>query len=209
MNYIFCIPEQELSFNNSNHLENFVKYLYSKSKSHVLNENTIYNFYQRKQDTQIKQGFLTNADTKYENFVSNINIQEYRNYKCDAFNIYFIININNKIVTNLFNLKDETISLLLDDSMIDYIDEVYIQDLQNGLLSRMESVCDDAIHNDIPIINFYDLTKSLELEELKQIEVLLHKQLRASFRDDTVILQISHNDQLERPYHIHRLKKVK
>ena len=74
MNEIFICNWGQSEFSDLPHLNNFIKYLFSKSKSHKKNKTTKYNFYKKKVEDKFKTGFIENNEQIYEKFLNNLNI---------------------------------------------------------------------------------------------------------------------------------------
>lgn len=206
MNHIFCVPSGELPFNDNKHMTNFVKYLFSKSSSHTKNTLTDCNFYQRKQDDQFQHGFLTDLETKYQRFLETLDADDFDNYRCDVFDMYFILYVDNKLITNMFVIDNNQLTLCFDKHINAYIERAYLNNKTDSVFALIETVCEHIESQNLNVINYYDLTEALSIEEIKEVELLMHRTLRNNFEDNSVIYQISHNDQVNRPYHIHRLK---
>ena len=79
-----------------------------------------------------------------------------------------------------------------------YFDDIYFE-LDRDLEIKSEA---------LKIINYDHLVKNNDLDNIyliKQIEIEIHKKLQEKYYNKNVIFQISHNDQYDKPYHIHRL----
>jgi len=214
MDGFFIVNYGEQEFTDSKHLNNFIKYLFSKSKNHTKNDLTKYCFYKRKEQNKFKVGFLEDNDTKYNSFISNLNIQDYINFRNDLFDIYFIVEIGGSIVTNLFSIEkldDSNVSLkiLINNDSLGYILDNYFNSNESEFNDYLIDIITKANDRSMDFINYYNLLKedknNLGKNLIKEIENKLHSNIQKNNYNEKVIYQVSHNDQLERPYHIHRL----
>lgn len=208
MNEIFICNWGNSTFSNLNHLNNFINYLFSKSKLHQQNKTTKYNFYKRKIDNTFKIGFIENNEYSYSKFLNNLELKSYTNFNNDLFYIYFMIVVDNHLITNLFNIKNESISLNITEDLLSMIINDYFNGEENMFLNKINETIDYVNTNSLNIINYDHLIKSNDIDNIyliKIIETETHKTLQKKYFNKNVIFQISHNDQYDKPYHIHRL----
>ena len=208
MNEIFICNWGNTIFEDLNHLNNFINYLFSKSKSHKQNKTTKYNFYKRKVDDKFKTGFVENNEQSYLKFLNNSELTSYINFNNDLFYIYFMIVIDNHLITNLLSIENESISLNITEDLSAMIINDYFNGEENRFLNKINETISYVNTNSLDIINYDHLIRDNDIDNLyliKLIEIETHKKLQEKYFNTNVIFQISHNDQYDRPYHIHRL----
>lgn len=208
MNEIFICNWGQSEFSDLKHLNNFIDYLFSKSKLHKQNETTKYNFYKRKVEDKFKTGFIENNEKIYDKFRHTCNLESFNKFKNDLFYIYFMIIVDNNLITNLMLLDNNSISLNITDEAFTIIVNDYFNGEEHKLFNKINEFINYINTNSFKIINYYDLIKEHNLDNIyliKIIETEIHKKLQEKYYDKNVIFQISHNDQYDKPYHIHRL----
>lgn len=212
-NLIFTINvgnEEKGTFQNQGHLKNFIKYLFSCSKAHTENENTHYNFYVKKdKGTQLlnRIGFIKNPNKQYEDFIESFSKEITNETKVfnDLFYVAFIIIIENKIITNMFEVEGNNIIMSLPREIIGLIVEDYFNGNESALEEEITKILNYGTDNNLIITNM----KEINIEKRKEIEVLVHSSLISKNPNDNVLIEISHHDQEDHSiYHIHRLRQL-
>ena len=208
MEIIFNCYLEEIEFDSKEELEDFVKDLFSLSDDHPSNEKTKYNFYVRKDFDGNKTGTIFNNQEKYEKFIDIIDLDEYEDFSNDTFNMFFIIEFNNQIITNMFDIDDEnnSIEFNIDNESFEYITERYFNDEEDELYALENKIYEISENNNMKIISYNDFLSENDKETQRELELIIHKNLIKKAKDQDVIFQISHIDQEDKPYHIHRLK---
>ena len=208
MNEIFICNWGQSEFSDLPHLNNFIKYLFSKSKSHKKNKTTKYNFYKKKVEDKFKTGFIENNEQIYEKFLNNLDLESHTKFNNDLFYIYFMVIIDNNLITNLLHLENDSISLNITEDLFTMIINDYFNTEEDKFLNKINEMINYVNTNSLKIINYDHLVKNNDLDNIyliKQIEIEIHKELQEKYYNKNVIFQISHNDQYDKPYHIHRL----
>lgn len=208
MNEIFICNWGQSEFSDLPHLNNFIKYLFSKSKSHKKNKTTKYNFYKKKVEDKFKTGFIENNEQIYEKFLNNLDLESHTKFNNDLFYIYFMVIIDNNLITNLLHLENDSISLNITEDLFTMIINDYFNTEEDKFLNKINEMINYVNTNSLKIINYDHLVKNNDLDNIyliKQIEIEIHKKLQEKYYNKNVIFQISHNDQYDKPYHIHRL----
>mgnify|MGYP003587989409 FL=1 len=208
MNQIFICNWGTSSFSDLKHLNNFINYLFSKSNLHKQNKTTKYNFYKRKVDNKFKTGFIENNEHSYSKFLNDLKLDSHTNFHNDLFYIYFIIVIDGYLITNLLNIENELISLNITEDLFSMISNNYFNGENDKFLNKINDIIAYTNTNSLQIINYISLIKNNDIGNInliKPIEMKIHKILQEKYFNENVIFQISHNDQYDKPYHIHRL----
>ena len=116
--------------------------------------------------------------------------------------------IDNNLITNLLHLENDSISLNITEDLFTMIINDYFNTEEDKFLNKINEMINYVNTNSLKIINYDHLVKNNDLDNIyliKQIEIEIHKKLQEKYYNKNVIFQISHNDQYDKPYHIHRL----
>lgn len=207
-NLIYFVYSGEETFDDDGHFHNYLKYLFSCSKTHTQNDKTKNNFYLslNKQTGALNTcSFVYDSKDKYTKFTNKFatEINDYRKLKNDLFYVVFMLHFNGKTISNIFKYLDE-------DNALTY---VLPKDALNVVINEhfdSEQDFEDLLENNLSITdNEYFHFDDVTLEERTIIEKLVHLELIKNskyYPEGTVLLSISHHDQ-ESMYHIHRLIK--
>lgn len=198
------------NFENDGHLSNFIKYLFSKSKAHKVNRSTMYNYYKRNVNGKFKVGFMEDNEAMYEKFLNSLENDNYSNYYNDLTYVYFAIHIDNVLVCNFLNIDEENqqVSLNLDKDSAEMLIKNHFQGFEETLIDKIKEILAYADKNELTFIDYLDIVKNTKEDNtvtIKIIETLTHRKLQEEYFAPNTIFQIAHNDQFDRPYHIHRL----
>lgn len=207
-NLIYFVYSGEETFNDEEHLHNYIKYLFSCSNSHTENENTKNNFYLSLNKTTGALNtcsFVYDSHDKYSKFTKKFSLElnDCRKLKNDLFYVVFMLHFNGKIISNIFKYLEEDNSLtyvLPKEALGVVINEHFDceEDFEDLLENNLSSTNNEYFHLD-----------DVSSEERIIIEKLVHLELIKNskyYPEGTVLLSISHHDQ-ESMYHIHRLIK--
>lgn len=206
MKEIFICNWGEANFSDSAHFNNFIKYLFSKSKSHKLNQNTKYNFYKRKVENKFKVGLLDDNEATYKKFLADLNFDLYQQFNNDLFYFYFMIQIDNYFITNLFSIEEQNVNLNIPEDLLSMIIDNYFNSVEEDLFDNIRETIKYINDKKLDIISYNELFNHEDNTYLiKQIEQFIHNSLKEKYPNENVVFQISHNDQSDKPYHIHRL----
>lgn len=188
---IYTIYMSEQEFGSQNHLNNFIKYLFSNSQKHKKNLNTKYNFVC---DILENYEFLTNEYEK--KFRKEFNkVLDFKRVTNDLTYVSFAININDNIITNILERDESEFITVLDPNMAKYI----VGDYYNSDEEFEEDI--NTIFNEAK--NIIPFSEVSDLEIRKTIEMKIRSTLYERNKENT-FFSISHNDQ-NQLYHIHRL----
>ena len=140
MNEIFICNWGQSEFSDLPHLNNFIKYLFSKSKSHKKNKTTKYNFYKKKVEDKFKTGFIENNEQIYEKFLNNLDLESHTKFNNDLFYIYFMVIIDNNLITNLLHLENDPISLNITEDLLTMIINDYFNTVEHKFLHKINEI---------------------------------------------------------------------
>lgn len=203
-------------FNDEQHLTNFLKYLFSKSQKHKINEYTELNFALKDFSEHFQSSFKP-TEEHYQKFNSFIfNNYNYKSLFNSLWYVAFIVEYNNKLYTNLLEPDENDVNLLnltWNQSMLDeYLEnsgrkENEFIEILNEIISPYEPyskgnivLLDDMIDNKNP--------------ELHIIQGLIFTELRWKYenffkeKNISELIYISHLDQRDSFYHIHFLMNL-
>lgn len=205
-NLIYFAHAGQESFNDEEHLDNYLKYLFSCSKSHKENALTKQNFYlnlNKQSNSLNKYSFVYNSKEKYQKFKTNFEEELYdeNELKNDLFYVGFIITIGNRTISNFFAPSLDDSDVLIPCLPSEVID-IMINEYFNGEETLFGKAVKHVIDN-IPgqLTEFKNATE----QERLFIEKKIHSKLIEKSPTDKILLAISHHDQDQSPYHIHRL----
>lgn len=197
-NKIFILSAGESSFSNEGHFKNFVKYLFSQSKSHQPNEETKNNCFIYSENNE-KSGFLMDDKIPKEelskfNKIFNQKYKSYKKYISDLNYVFFIINFKDEILTNLFSEEDEEVALNMPPEHLEIIVSIYFKGDRNNF--------DNYINKNFEgkEIVFLENTNK---KQRKTIDSLIYKEIS---KNGEALFYVTHNDQ-NSPYHVHRIIK--
>jgi hypothetical protein len=188
--HIFKIKSGSKNFSDSNHLKNFVRYLFSNSRGHQPGEYTKFNFFKYGD----KEVFVDNNSEDMKEFnkflkFSNIPFDKLKN---DLYYFPFIIENNGNLITNMFTIKDNELQWDISPEILDIIISDYFSsnpsDFENNL-NEIITKCEKCHY-------YYDLS----VKNRTFIERLIQEDIN---KDITLILSISHHDQ--DLFHVHRI----
>lgn len=191
--YIFTINAGNQNFSDSNHLKNFVRYLFSNSRGHQPGEYTKFNFFNYG-DTE---GFVDNNNDDMRDFnkflkSSNVPFDKLKN---DLYYIPFLIEHKGKVITNLFEIKKDELDWKIGSDVIDIIIANYFSGNESDFeekLNKVLSECEKCYY-------YYELS----VKNRTFIEKLIQEDIN---KDINPILSISHHDQ--DMFHLHRIYHI-
>lgn len=197
-NKIFLLYVGESSFHNERHFKNFVKYLFSQSTKHQPNNETKNNCFIQC-DENGRKGFLMNdKNPKVE--LSNFNKKFNKNYKSykkfinDLNYVFFSINFEGEILTNIFTEEDGDTFLNMPPDHIDYVVSKYF----NGYRSNFDRYINSILEGKEVVF-----LEKVNNKQRKLIDSLIYKEIS---KNGESLFYVTHNDQ-DSPYHVHRIIK--
>lgn len=186
------------SFTNRGHLHNFLKYLYSCTTKHPQTDLTQFNFFEHKDES----GFVIEASKAYNSFKKKYwnDIQDHSIFTMDLYYVYFLLEINGKLVSNMFNARG---NLELDEVAKEILLARYFKNDENAFKQSLKKVISDARNLKNTFLH------NATLDDRKEIEQCVKSSINSEIKlkDFDVFLTISHHDQEESLYHVHRLLK--
>lgn len=203
---IYLICTGNMGFNGNKHVHNFLKYLFSCSQAHQQNDITKKNFYihLEKESQKLKTfGFVVDSKDKYNKFKNKFwnEIIDDTTLTNDLFYIGFFITLKERNISNIFEINpDNPTELILNllPSITEYIIDDYFSGSEDNFLATMNEKINSGYY--VPFSQATD-------EERLMIEKKIHSQLIKNSAGKNVLLAISHHDQEDSHYHIHRLIK--
>lgn len=188
----YKISSGSQNFSDSNHLKNFVRYLFSNSRGHQPGEYTKFNFF----NYGDKEVFIDNNNDdmkEFNKFLKSSNIP-FDKLKNDLCYFPFIIENKGKLITNMFEIKDDELQWHISQEIIDIIISEYF----SGDVSAFEETLNKILNRCKKFHYYYDLSA----KDREFIEKLIQEDIN---KDITPILSISHHDQ--DLFHVHRIYK--
>jgi len=200
---IFAIGAGSQKFSSYGHVNNFIKYLFSCSGKHRETEDTKKNFYLTNLPKIDGYHFVESSDGalslfKKENGENLVKFSELNN---DLFYMFFLIEFEGKIYTNLYEYNKE--QDIYDPAMSEDIANKLSTGYFNGDTEAMLRLFGSMIETEKDLVLF-DAAKR---RERIIIESKVHAKIHKMGGVDEVMLAISHNDQQGSAYHIHRIYK--
>lgn len=207
-NLIYPIKWEHDIFSSNVDLQRYLKYLFSCSDDYPINNIRELNSYLRRDletERLSKFGIMKQNEEKYRNF-RDLFWEYLKNEKkihTETHHVGFIITLGNKIVTNTVACAENMEGTLLTKipySLLDRIVDEYFDGDEDLFFIKIAKFVNNSGKN---LVNFNDIN----LEERKLIEKRIHGTL--SLNDSReILISISHNDEMNTPYHIHRLISI-
>ncbi len=195
---IFTINVGMQEFSDEQHLKNFAKYLFSCSKGHSTNADTEHNLYGYSNSKERRVGFIDDAKRDLKDFNSFFKneYKDWSRYVNTLHYAFFIMETENKVITNIFSVDGDEVQVLLPNEFIEHI----IKTNFNG----EESLLIDRINQLLKPDNEFVYYKDAKLEERAEFECAIHNKIR---KETSSIISISHNDQ-DDFLHLHSIIRI-
>jgi len=195
-------------FTNGGHVQNFLKYLFSCSKSHTENHKTKDNFYltlDKETNKLSKFSHVTDPKDKYNKFKNKFwnELSDETTIINDLNYVAFAIIIGDRVISNIYK-KDKSDPNVLRGDLSNDIFSMVVTSYFNRDVDQYYQTVDGFIDCGKEYVYFNDATD----EERLIIEKRVHKELIKQSGADNVLIAISHNDQDDSYYHIHRILKL-
>lgn len=203
--FIFLLNAGTQSFQDGGHFQNFLKYLFSCSKSHQENENTKNNcYFQDPSKGDDGCTFVDNGQTNYNAF-KNKWWNETKDVSTLLNNLHYIpfaIGQNGKLYSNFLTIDEQTnsIKITLEEGMINAIINHYFAGDGTNFSNALH-----RLHKEYGEFIPFD---NCPLNDRVLIEKKIHSSLEDTIEPSNLLISISHTDQ-DSLYHIHRILKTK
>lgn len=184
-------------FNDHGHAKNFLRYLYSCSKAHGVNERTSHNLICEFEGGRVLSAdFNTDAETMRADFSSRRfpETSAERELCDDGAYVLFAVSLpNGRALSNMFRSDGKELS----------IDHPLLDDLGNQNMSRMVS---DFFGDGLVRVDAFDEVRPDN--DVKTVDRIVQQFLSRKMGGE-VMMSVSHRDQQDHNdlYHVHRLLK--
>lgn len=185
-------------FNDSNHIKNFVNYLFSETRKHIRIPETDYNtFYIITPET--KNIFQNNIKNKTKKMQINKHLFEINvsNLFNDLFYILYAFESSGEIYSNFLYKDGDNVVINISDELLENLNIS-----EDFLIKKVEKFLNEI---NVEKCQFFDMNITKNLGKYNvYFDELIHKYINNKYKEN-VIYGFSHQDQ--GIYHIHRICK--
>lgn len=208
VNLIYPIKWEHQIFNDNNDLQRYLKYLFCCSEDYSTNKERELNSYLRRDlDSQrlSKFGLMSQTEQKYKNFRDSFweYLKNEKNILEETHHIAYLLTIGSKVVTNIVRKstsENNTLKTTIPHTLLDRLIDEFFDSDEDLLFSKISHSINDKEKKIVAITD-------LSIEERKLVEKRIHGTLNMhEYRE--VLISMSHHDENNLPYHIHRLIKI-
>lgn len=198
MHKLYLLPSNNLNFKSSKELDLSISHLFYNNKNIETLKN---NYFLLGEISENIDGLFIekNQNIYYNRFKNLINKNVYfKNIILETFYCVFYFIMDSYLITNIIKEENDRIFLTISDDILNSLNE-------NNNIDLIEELEDLLNNKQLKLINYSNCDKTIRFNLEKTILIALHRQFPID--KNNLLINISHNNEPNILYHVHRMIK--
>lgn len=198
MHKLYLLPSNDLNFKSSKELDLSISHLFYNNKNIETLKN---NYFSLGEISENIDGLFIekNQDIYYNRFKNLINKNVYfKDIILETFYCVFYFIMDSYLITNIIKEENDRIFLTISDDILNSINE----NNNTDLIKELENLLNNQ---QLKLINYSNCDKTIRFNLEKTILIAMNRQFPID--KNNLLINISHNNEPNILYHVHRMIK--